>query len=115
MIHYLAFINIPGYLPEGDTLVFDTPGEAWAWLADERKEAEEAMYEPGDDEDYSETVGALIERANAAEGSELYGPGTVLGDTPGCTAQQSIYDLGRVYGVGPISESDAAEILALQD
>jgi hypothetical protein len=112
MTKYLAFINIPGYLPEGDALVFDTPGEAWAWLADERKEAEESAYEPGDDEDYTETVHALIERANAAEGSELYGPGTVYGETPGYDGS---HDLGRAYSVCPLSWSEAAEILALQD
>jgi hypothetical protein len=116
MTKYIAFINVPGYLPESDTPVFDTPGEGWAWLAQERRDAEESVYETGDSEEFSDTVTRLEENARAADAggadwADAY-IGTVHGDTPG---SDSLHDLGLAYGVGPVSESEAADILAAQD
>lgn len=40
---FLATVNVPGYLPEdNDPPVFDTPQEAWQYLADERERGEDS-------------------------------------------------------------------------
>jgi hypothetical protein len=111
MAKFVASVNIPGYLPESDTPVFDTPAEAWRYLAEERERGEDDAYEPGDPEGFSETVDELKQRAEAVEGSELFGVGTVYGDTPGYDGN---YDLGLVYRVSPVSDAEAAEIESLQ-
>lgn len=34
---YVATVNVPGYLPEGDPMSANTPEECWSWLASERR------------------------------------------------------------------------------
>jgi hypothetical protein len=97
---YVASINTPGYLPEGDTPVFDTPGEAWAWLADERKRGEEDAGDLGDT--FSETVDRLSEQDSV---------GVVYAATPGYSGR---HDLGLAYCVTTATDEEAAEIEALQ-
>jgi hypothetical protein len=85
---YLATQNIPGYLPQDDEPpVFDTPGEAWSYLAGERRDSEDFT----DGEDYSETVDKLDAYASAGHGED-----TVYGDTPGYDGD---HDLGLAYCV----------------
>jgi hypothetical protein len=89
MTAYLATINVPGYLPmDDDPPVFETPREAWAYLADERRRGEDDE----ETESYSGTVDALD--ALAQPGRELC-PFTVYGPTPG----GRIHDLGLAYTV----------------
>lgn len=96
---YVAYINIPGYLPEGDHPAFDTAAEAWTWLAEERERAEEGSAD-GAGDGFSATVDRLRELA-ADPGTEAVG--TVGGDTPG---YQGRYDLGLVYTVARVVHQD---------
>lgn len=87
-MRFLATISVPGYLPmDDDPPVFDTSGEAWDYLADERVREEEAAYNPGDDEDFSDTI---------AELAGSVGVGTLYGATPGYDGD---HDLGLAYSV----------------
>jgi hypothetical protein len=104
---YVATINTPGYLPEGDAVVFDTAAEAWSYLADELRRTEDDMFEEGDDDAFSETVDELDAKAQAGSGE-----GVVYGDTPGYKGD---HDLGKAYCVSLVSDEDAAEIEALRD
>jgi hypothetical protein len=47
---YIAVRNFPGYLPEEEPVVVDTPAEGWRYHADEREHAEVA-WEPEDPND----------------------------------------------------------------
>ena len=85
---YVATINTPGYLPHAEPAEFDTPAEAWQYLADDRREHEDSE----GDGNYSETVDELD--AKAAAGA---GPGVVYGNTPGYTGVGA--DLGFAYEV----------------
>jgi hypothetical protein len=98
---YSATMNTPGYLPwsDEDPPVFDTPGEAWGHLADERRVQEDNA--PFDDtsptaDTYSDTVDTLDAYASAN-----HGEGTVYGDTPG---HDSDHDLGVAYSVSVVEE-----------
>lgn len=98
---YVATINVPGYLPtDDDPPVFDTPAEAWQYLADERRRGED---DSGDGV-YSETVRELDTLASTAgvtckcNGCSL---GTVYGDTPG---YEGDHDLGLAYSVSETPE-----------
>lgn len=102
---YVATINIPGYLPQDDEPpVFDTPAEAWQYLADERERGEDSAYVEGDSEEYSATYTNLKAiAAHCAAGMpgdthpvNLDGTGTVYGDTPGYDGN---HDLGLAYCV----------------
>lgn len=85
---FVATMNVPGYLPMDDEPpVFETTGEAWSYLADERERAED---ETGEGE-YSGTYQTLRENANNGAGI-----GVVYGDTPGYTGE---HDLGMAYCV----------------
>ncbi len=113
MSKYVASINVPGYLPEGDAVVCDTASGAWSYLADERRRHEEDAYEPGDPESFSETVHQLDARAAAAAGSDSdqYADGAIYGDTPGYTGS---HDLGLAYCVSVVSDAEGAAMEALQ-
>lgn len=106
MTRYLATVNVPGYLPmDDDPPVFDTPSDAWSYLADERRESEDAA--PFDDTDpdaayYSDTVDELDAKASANAG-----PGTVYGDTPGYDGD---HDLGLAYTVTETEEEERVEM-----
>ncbi len=104
---YVASVSIPGYLPEGDTPVFDTPAEAWSYLADERERGEDDTYNPGDAEEYTETVAELRKRAAIARELNDTDGGVIYGDTPGYDGD---HDLGLAYVVSAVSDADAAEI-----
>jgi len=93
-MRYIATVSVPGYLPmDDDPPVFGTPGEAWSYLADERRESEDAAMG-----DYygivpvTDTVKALD---IAAQGTAT---GTVYGPTPGYDGD---HDLGLAYTVSP--------------
>jgi hypothetical protein len=115
---YVATINTPGLLPEGDAepAVFETAAEAWWYLYHERCTAEreapcdlcdgKMTHGPeGDCDDDSETGEALAKHARWA-GSGLVcdfeAVGTVYGPTPGYRGD---HDLGLAYSV---SEVEAA-------
>lgn len=88
-MRYVAIINVPGYLPMNDELpVFSSPGEAWGYLADERRWSEDACSE---EEGYSETVTRLDNYSYSQHGVDV-----VWGPTPG---YDSGHDLGLAYVV----------------
>jgi len=95
---YLATQNVPGYLPQDDDPpVFDTPGEAWAYLADMARNSEDET----DGEDYSQTVDTLDAYASAGHGEDtVYGPTGYDGD----------HDQGLAYSVTLVeAEAKAGE------
>ena len=47
---YVAIINTPGYLPDVQPEEFDTCREAWAWLAEECRQRDDAPTPPGKDD-----------------------------------------------------------------
>lgn len=100
---YTAYINTPGYLPTADEpALFGTVGEAWDYLATERREAEEDAGQTGSG--YSATVNVLESLAESQDWSTcenagvdpLEGTGTVYGPTPG---YDGTHDLGLAYTV----------------
>lgn len=113
MTQYVATINVPGYLPmDDDPPVFDTPREAWAWLADERVQAEDdAPYDTATEPGYSATVNKLESLGNGTLGFEEVGDGdgtgSVTGDTPGYKGD---HDLGLAYSVS-VAEEEEGEVV----
>lgn len=85
---YVAIINTPGYLPENEPEEFETITEAWGYLAEERKRAEDDFEEDG----YSNTYHRLEELFKDAEPE----CGSVYGTTPG---YEGDHDQGLVYTV----------------
>lgn len=98
---YVATINIPGYLPEGDPFYANKPAECWEWLADERLRAEDATEDAGDE--YSDTLFELRRRSRVAamEPRASVNLGTVYGGTPGYGGD---HDLGVAYSVDVTSD-----------
>lgn len=99
MTKYVATINVPGHLPTDEQpAVFDTPGEAWAHLRDERRRAEDDAHEGSNDEPYSDTFYTLKRYARWASNEPTWSGAidTVHGGTPG---NDSPHDLGRSYSV----------------
>ena len=117
MPRYIATINVPGYLPmDDDPPIFDTPREAWEWLADARREAEDSVDTCSDPKHetpcpadcpecqdgcgYSATVNTLESLGDGtlsfAEVGEGDGTGSDTGDTPGYDGD---HDLGLAYTV----------------
>jgi hypothetical protein len=47
---YVACFNLPGCLPESESVVFDTAGEAWSYLADEAQ-MDDSAWVPDDESD----------------------------------------------------------------
>jgi hypothetical protein len=89
---YVATINVPGYLPEGDPVEFDTATDAWSYLADERMRHEDET----EGDSYSDTYRALTDHSNlTAE------PGTIYGPNPDADAD---HDLGLAYCVTETDE-----------
>jgi hypothetical protein len=92
---YVATINTPGYLPmDDDPPVFEDEAEAWAYLANERKNSEDEA--AGGDIEYSTTYEALVAMA---EGDG--GVATIVGPTPGYDGD---HDLGLAYSVSIVEE-----------
>lgn len=103
MSRFLATINVPGYLPmDDDPPVFDTPTEAWEYLAAERRceedEGPNFFDGPGP---YSETVDRLDAWASAGHGPDFF-----IGDTPGYDHSDPAHDhdLGLVYTVTEVDD-----------
>lgn len=95
MTEYVATINVPGYLPMDDEPpTFETAQEAWAYLADERRNAEDE-----EEGEYSTTVDELDAHAAAAGSGAPFDVGTVYGDTPGYDGS---HDLGLAYCVSEV-------------
>lgn len=99
-MRYVATMNVPGYLPMDDEPpVFDTPGEAWDYLADRRRDSEDHAVEVAsavEDAPYSDTVHDLDTKATANHGVD-----TVYADTPG---YDGTHDLGLAYSVSIAEE-----------
>lgn len=104
---YTAIINTPGCLPDSDQPppIFDTPREAWAYLLDERREAEDQALESGVQEGgYSGDLNLM----------ECFADGQELGllDKDGCGQLHAPrpdggdHDLGQVYSVLAAYEED---------
>lgn len=96
---YVAYINIPGYLPMDDEPhIFENATDAWDYLANIRREFEDSAELPGDS--YSDTVLAL--EANSmrmkADGTPYQFTGTVYGPSP-LADKDDPYDLGYAYTV----------------
>lgn len=88
-MEYVAIINVPGYMPMADEPAeFATVKEAWEYLADERRRAEDESVEGP--EEYSDTVKALGYMVETPQCDSVYGP------TPGYWGD---HDLGLVYTV----------------
>lgn len=105
MTLYVATINTPGYLPENDEPdVFDTPGEAWAYLRDARERAED-LFAEDDETPYSDTYQYLRARARFATKIPTWfgATGTLYGDTPGYWGN---HDLGEAYSVNVYTGDD---------
>jgi hypothetical protein len=107
---YTAIINVPGYLPTDDEPpVFDTPAEAWQYLADERERGE-GRWLPDDPDDpdgpasEDPTYACLWHHANTEDpyvcGNRVthwpHFEGTLYGTTPGYEGE---HDLGVAYTV----------------
>jgi hypothetical protein len=101
---FLATINVPGYLPmDDDPPTFDTAREAWDYLANERRDAE-------DDDEAAAGYSAcknVLDRLAAGDMWDDYvdpitGEGTVHGPTPG----GAIHDLGLHYTVTIVTEEN---------
>jgi len=101
---YVATINVPGYLPEGEPAEFDTAAEAWAYLEGERECRES---EVTNDSTFvaSECLSELRRIAEAAQWAQPVsdGTGTVYGNTPG---YDGTHDLGLAYCVSIAEGSD---------
>jgi hypothetical protein len=97
MPRYLATINTPGYLPwDDDPPVFDTPREAWEYLADHRKRAEDDAL---DFTGYSETANTLESLGDGTLSFEEVGDGDGTGSVHGLSTEEKMYDLGVNYSV----------------
>ena len=114
-MNYVAIINTPGYLPDSTEPPpeFDTCAEAWEYLAQERRSAEDEMNPPAQyDNPYSETVDELWARYQTASGRPIpepeVKPGVVTGPTPGYDGD---HDLGVAYEVQEIAAEPAITVL----
>lgn len=110
---YQATINTPGYLPmDDDPPVFDTPQEAWAYLATERRQAEDYAPDPQDTGEYSDTV-TYLEYTSGDEHApgdpcedwptDADRCGVIYGGTPGYDGD---HDLGVAYSVTRIDHAN---------
>jgi hypothetical protein len=106
---FIAIINTPGYMPEAEPAEFDTVGEAWEWLAQERRDAEDEAETVA--QGYSATVNILDTLAADQDWSTcenagvdpLSAEGTVYGPTPG---YEGDHDLGLAYTVTSREEEE---------
>lgn len=84
---YVATVNVPGYLPEGDPMSAETPEECWAWLASERRR----------DLDHMDTADAVRADQGEAEQMDAMSEGEYPGDWQGERA-------GTVNALGSVGE-----------
>lgn len=108
MTQYVATINVPGYLPTDDEPpTFDTAREAWTYLLDERKLAEDesnTFSHPSlVKSTYTPVVGILEAWVIAPQQGFPFADwtGCVVGPTPGYDGD---HDLGLAYSVELTSE-----------
>lgn len=101
MSKYVATVNVPGYPPTDDkSPTFDTAQEAWEYLADERRIAENELYDGGESDGFSRTVHELERRSDDRWlVCDFERVGTVHGPTPG----RGDHDLGLDYCVTEVS------------
>lgn len=102
---YVATINVPGYLPMDDEPpTFDTAREAWEYLWEERKRAEDEAASLGTEE-YSYTVAELERWTVAPQAGFPFADwtGCVYGFTPGYDGS---HDLGLAYCVSETEDSE---------
>ncbi len=94
---YLATVATPGYLPtDDDPPTFDTPAEAWTYLAEERAEALAALENVGPDLRTRALWSAASDARRRDEGDPA-SCGTLIADhTPGYDGD---HDLGVAYTV----------------
>lgn len=103
---YVAAVNVPGYLPECEPMGFETAGEAWSYLADERRRGEDQDESASEYSDYvtgMEHIGSGEHRHGSwAEDwrTNADGTGVVYADTPG---SDSPHDLGLAYVVSLVT------------
>lgn len=89
---YVATINTPGYLPDVEPATFDTPEQAWSYLADERSDA---LSDLGQYDDAA--VRAMRDAAhNVRRSQDVRMTHAVVTSTPGADPDR---DLGLVYEV----------------
>lgn len=101
---FVATINTPGYLPDtaDEPATFDTALEAWSFLLDERRSAEDEAEVDG----YSGTYNTIecIVAGNLDPADAGLDPtnmtGSIMGNTPGCECYN---DLGLVFSVDLIA------------
>lgn len=84
---YVATVNIPGYLPEGDPFSAGTPEECWSWLASERRR----------DLDHMDVLDAARADQGEAEQMDAMADGEYPGDWQGERA-------GTVNALGSVGE-----------
>jgi hypothetical protein len=78
MTEYIAAMAHPGYLPwDDESPRFESTSDAWAYLADERRNQEEMTDDEEWDEEWSETVDTLD-----AWASESHEPDVLYGQDP---------------------------------
>jgi hypothetical protein len=93
MTRYVAIVG------DDEPATFDTAGEAWAYLLEERKRHEDETADDDAPEGYSKTVEELEKRARwAASGlvADFETVGTICGPTPW---NDNDHDLGLAYSV----------------
>ena len=89
-VRYVATVNTPGYMPESEPETFDSASEAWAYLAEERRQLEDG-WDAYEGQPYSETYDRLT--ANAGNG---WGEDTVTGPSE---MDPTPFDLSIAYTV----------------
>lgn len=95
MARYLALVNTPGYMPwDDDPPIFDTPGEAWGYLAEHRAGAYGMDGVPEHDEGIRD-LGAQEAAGEHASTGCVYAP------TPG---YEGDHDLGLAYSVVAVEQ-----------
>src|SRR5262245_30757025 len=107
---YVANVHIPGYVPESDMPGFETPREAWGYLAHEReRDCETAEVDPQEDDSYLD-LRRLADGGSRRDGRLITGhvdggdaAGWVRGDTPG---REGDHDLGLIYEVSEVPHDD---------
>ena len=90
---YLATMNVPGYLPMGDPVEFDSAEMAWDYLASERNTDLDNYEAPWPADDAAAIAMDALKAENVG--------GSVWGTTPGYDGD---HDLGLVYSVTRVDE-----------
>ena len=102
MHDYVAYINTPGYLPDGDSYTADTAAACWGYLLGEL-EANGRGWVPADDSDPEGPQDRSPAALAMEELSEADTVGSVHDATPHYAGD---HDLGLVYTVDYLPEED---------